>query len=724
MRSIRGGGGDAACNPPATSRLVVAAMVDGRQDAGAAVAPLLEVKDLVVSFGEGESRAAAVNGVSFSVSGGESLGFVGESGSGKSVTALSVMGLARGAKVSGSVRFRGREILGLAPRRLRSIRGREIAMVFQDPMSSLNPVQRIGIQISEVVETHSGVSRREGMKRAAELLELVGIPQARSHLGDLPHEFSGGMRQRVMIAMAVSCSPKLLIADEPTTALDVTTQAQVLALLRRLQQELEMAVIIITHDFGVIQEVAHRVNVMYGGRIVESGTLGRIIAEPWHPYTQGLLRSVPKLDTPRLERLGFVKGNPPSPFALPPGCAFADRCEHVLAVCRSSAPPERALSDGFSLCWLEQRPLGARFDAGPEQAKTPERRSRSAAKAAPLLVVDQLGVTYAAGGLRLGKARRQPVLAVDDVSFEVAEGETLGLVGESGSGKSTIGRAILQLVPITSGHITVGGRDVSQMRAKDLRTLAQSAKIVFQDPIASLDPRLTVTELVEEPMRIHGVSDRKGRLRRVLEVLDLVGLGSYFIGRYPHELSGGQRQRVGVARALVLSPKLIICDEPVSALDVSVQAQVVNLFHDLKDQLDLTYLFISHDLRVVRQLADRIAVIYGGQLLEVNTTDELFANPRQPYTQLLLASVPESPLKWRLKAFESVSESAPLGEIADEQTVGCAFASRCPFAQEICRTERPPLRTVASGAQVACHFWEEAALPAGRAEPVFQRASV
>jgi peptide/nickel transport system ATP-binding protein len=677
--------------------------------------PLLEVADLEVAFGDGYSRAAAVNGVTFSIAAGESLGFVGESGSGKSVTALSVMGLVRGAEVSGSVRLQGREILGLGPRQLRSVRGREIAMVFQDPMSSLNPVQRIGLQISEVVEAHEGVSRKVGMRRAVELLEQVGIPRASEHARDYPHEFSGGMRQRVMIAMAVSCRPKVLIADEPTTALDVTTQAQVLALLKRLQSELEMALIIITHDFGVIEETAQRVNVMYGGKIVESGTLGRILAEPYHPYTQGLLRSVPKLNTARQERLGYVRGHPPSPLALPAGCAFADRCEHVLQVCRTDPPPARLLEDGVSLCWLEQRPTSRSVDARTT-APVAERPARP--DGAPLLVVDQLSVTYGSGGLRLG-GKRSPLRAVDNVSFEVAQGETLGLVGESGSGKSTIGRAILQLAPITDGRISVGGRDVATMKAKDLRHLAQSAKIVFQDPIASLDPRMTVTQLIEEPMRIHGVSDRKGRLRRVLEVMDLVGLSEHFIGRYPHELSGGQRQRVGVARAIVLSPKLIICDEPVSALDVSVQAQVVNLFADLKDELDLTYLFISHDLRVVRQLADRIAVIYGGQLMEVSANDELYANPRHPYTQLLLASVPESPLRTRLKAFAKVGDTSGAPHGAE----GCAFASRCPLAQEICRTERPPLNAVAPGAAVACHFWEEASLSAGELEPSLEGAS-
>jgi peptide/nickel transport system ATP-binding protein len=680
--------------------------------------PLLDVRNLAVSFGHEPSRVAAVNGVTFSLAAGESLGFVGESGSGKSVTALSIMGLLRAGRVSGSIRLRGRELLGLRPNELRAIRGKEIAMIFQDPMSSLNPVQRIGRQISEVVETHAGLSRREGMRRAVELLELVGIPQARSHLNDLPDEFSGGMRQRVMIAMAVSCGPKLLIADEPTTALDVTTQAQVLALLRRLQNDLQMATIIISHDFSVIDEIAQRVNVMYAGKIVETGVLERVIAEPEHPYTQGLLRSVPKLDSIRRGRLGFIKGNPPSPAALPPGCAFADRCEHVLEVCRTEVPPARPVGDGYSLCWLEQAPTGAAI--GVPEDESADRARPLPHGTQPLLGLEGLGVTYGGGGFRLTFNRRKPVRAVDNANLEIFQGETLGLVGESGSGKSSIGRAILRLAPITDGRITVDGRDVGRMRPKELRKLAESVKIVFQDPIASLDPRLTVTELVAEPLRIHHVGDRRRRLERVREVLKLVGLSDHFLGRYPHELSGGQRQRIGVARALVLSPRLIICDEPVSALDVSVQAQVVNLFLELKEKLDLTYLFISHDLRVVRQLADRIAVIYGGQLLEVNTTDELFANPRQPYTQLLLASVPESPLRGRLKAFESPA----LRSVAHEEITGCAFAARCPIAREICLVERPPLETVGPGAQVACHFWEEATRYSAELDPKFDGAAV
>src|SRR5262245_4161742 len=481
--------------------------------------PLLKVNDLVVSFGGGggEPRVQAVNGVTFPLATGESLGFVGESGSGKSVTALSIMGLLRGGQVSGSIQLEGRELMGLKQRELRAVRGKEIAMIFQDPMSSLNPVQRIGRQISEVLEAHAGMSKREGRRRAVELLELVGIPQARNHVDDLPHEFSGGMRQRVMMAMAVSCRPKLLIADEPTTALDVTTQAQVLALLRRLQRDLHMAVIIISHDFSVIDEIAERVNVMYAGKVVETGELERVVGEPWHPYTQGLLRSVPKLDAVRRRRLGYIRGNPPSPIALPPGCAFADRCDHALDVCRSEVPPGRAVHGGYSLCWLERPPA---VDEAAEVHEEGAARGAAATPAKALLVVDRLGVTYAGGGARLGRSRRTPVRAVDDVSFEVFGGETLGLVGESGSGKSTIGRAILRLVEITTGRIAFDGRDVGSMEPKELRHLAEDVKIVFQDPVASLDPRMTVLDLVGEPLRIRGVGGKE-QVARVRDVLEL-----------------------------------------------------------------------------------------------------------------------------------------------------------------------------------------------------------
>jgi peptide/nickel transport system ATP-binding protein len=669
--------------------------------------PLLDVEDLVVSFAAGERRVAAVNGVSFQVHPGESLGIVGESGSGKSVTVMAVMGLLRGGRVGGTARFGGRDLLALGPRELRKVRGKEIGIVFQDPMSSLNPIQSVGRQIGEVVEAHLGLSRKASRARAIELLELVGIGQARSRVDDLPHEFSGGMRQRVMIAMAVSCDPQLLIADEPTTALDVTTQAQVLELLARLRTDLRMALMFITHDFGVVEEVADRVNVMYAGTLVESGRASRVVREPWHPYTEALLASVPLLEASPARRLGFIRGMPPDPTALPPGCPFAPRCDYALPECTQPVElPLRSVGSESMLCWLEprardrQRPLRATSVGAP-----PDERPAAEAGAAvtPLLTIEGLSVEYdRRWSFGLGRSR-SGTRAVDDVTLHIAPGETLGLVGESGSGKSTTGRAILHLAPVTEGRITFTGEDVTHGGRDELRKLARDVKIVFQDSVATLDPRMTVAEIVEEPMRIHDYGDRDARLARVLEVLASVGLGQAFLFRYPHELSGGQRQRVGIARAVVLSPKLIICDEPVSALDVSIQAQVINLFADLKEDLGLTYLFISHDLRVVRQTADRVAVMYMGRILELRKVDRLFSAPAHPYTQLLLASVPDS----AVDPFPDGGRSGADSESPDPGTA-CVFAPRCPLAQARCFTERPELETLPDGGEVACHFWQDA----------------
>ncbi len=658
---------------------------------------LLEVRDLAVSFGR-DRPVRVVNEISFEIYPGEALGVVGESGSGKSVTAMSIMGLHRTARVSGSISFDGVELLKLGRSEFRKLRGRDIAMVFQDPMSSLNPIQSVGRQIGEVIETHLGVTRRESQARTIELLELVGITNARHRLRDYPHEFSGGMRQRVMIAMAVSCTPKLLIADEPTTALDVTTQAQVLELLQRLRRDLDMSLMLVTHDFGVVREIADRVNVMYAGTIVESGPADRVVREPWHPYSEALVAAVPSLDDPRVGRLGFIRGMPPDPSDLPPGCPFSPRCAYVRPEC-SNDPPDRRAAGGSSRCWLPVASLDGRHSGHVASAGSQEPLIESGTE--PLLKIEHLSVTYKR---RWGFARRgagTETKAVDDLSLVIHPGETLGLVGESGSGKSTTGRAILRLVPVDSGSIAFAGEDVLTLSSSAMRRLGRSIKIVFQDSVATLDPRMTVAEIVEEPLRIHGVGDHDARLERVQEVLEQVGVGSSFLFRYPHELSGGQRQRVGIARAIALSPRLIVCDEPVSALDVSIQAQVLNLFAELKDELGLTYLFISHDLRVVRQTADRVAVMYRGRILEVADTETLFESPSHPYTQLLLASVPDS----GTALAEPTRNSAPDDvDAADE----CIFAARCPLARPDCWSTRPELEAGPAGGAVACHYAEEA----------------
>ena len=478
---------------------------------------LLEVRDLAVSFGGGERPVRVVNKISFEIYPGEALGVVGESGSGKSVTAMSIMGLHRSARVSGSICFDGVELLKLGTNEFRKLRGRDIAMVFQDPMSSLNPIQSVGRQIGEVIETHLGSTRRESEARTIELLELVGITDARNRLRDYPHEFSGGMRQRVMIAMAVSCTPKLLIADEPTTALDVTTQAQVLELLQRLRRDLDMSLMLVTHDFGVVREIADRVNVMYAGTIVESGPASRVVREPWHPYSEALVAAVPSLDDPRVGRLGFIRGMPPDPADLPPGCPFSPRCAYVRPEC-SNDPPDRRATGGSSRCWLPIASLDGRHSgrvASTSSGETPDRAwHRAAAGDRP--PVRRL---QAALGTRAPR-RGMDTKAVDDLSFVVHPGETLGLVGESGSGKSTTGRAILRLVPVESGSIVFAGDDVLTLSTSAMRGLGRLIKIVFQDSVATLDPRMTVAEIVEEPLRIHGVGDHEARLERVQEVLE------------------------------------------------------------------------------------------------------------------------------------------------------------------------------------------------------------
>ena len=650
--------------------------------------PLLSIQNLAVGFGPADQRVLAVRDVSIDVAPGESLGIVGESGCGKSMTALSILGLT-GGHVSGQIVFEGRDLVELGQGELRSVRGGGIGMVFQDPMSSLNPIRPVGRQIEDVILAHRSGTRRDAAARAVELLTRVGIPDAARKAAALPHEFSGGMRQRVMIAMALSCDPRLLIADEPTTALDVTTQAQILELLRELRRELGMSLVLISHDFGVIGESVDRVAVMYAGAVVETGDIGRVLSAPEHPYTVGLLDSVRRLDGDRGRPLEPIPGSPPSPAVRITGCSFAPRCAFAMPEC-SQTPPVRHVPGGEVACWLPERPRLAPTVAAPAAAVSHD-ETRS-----PLLRVDDLTV-WCSGRRR----RRGARAAVREVSLELREGETLGLVGESGSGKSSTGRAIMRLVPVTGGRIDYRGDDVLEYSRREYRDFAREVKLIFQDPAASLDPRMTIRELVEEPLIVHGEKDVRVRDDRVARMLGLVGLGDGFIDRYPHEISGGQRQRVAVARALVSSPRIIICDEPVSALDVSVQAQVINLLRELRDELALTYLFISHDLRVVRYMSDRIAVMYQGRIVETGPTEEVYTDPKHPYTKLLLESVP---------SLEAGAPAAPQRADGDSvATEGCAFSARCPWARDVCRTIDPPLEVLADDSAVACHFWRTGA---------------
>jgi peptide/nickel transport system ATP-binding protein len=533
--------------------------------------PLLEVEDLRVEFSTEGGVVHAVNGVSFALAQGRTLGIVGESGSGKSVCALSAMGLIRaeGAHVGGRIQFEGVDLLTLTERRMRALRGNELAMVFQDPLSSLHPLYRVGVQIVEAIRAHREVSRRAAREQTIALLELVGIPEPSRRVDAYPHELSGGMRQRAMIAMALANEPKLLIADEPTTALDVTVQAQILALLRRLREELGMALLLITHDLGVVAEMADEIAVMQAGLIVERGSAEQVLSTPRHPYTRGLLRSSPTLERDDQNRREAVAPAPPL---------------------------------------LQVRDLVKRF---------PITRG----------VVFQRQVAH--------------VEAVAGISFELRRGEALGLVGETGCGKSTTARLIMRLLEPTDGEIRFEGHDIAHLRGQALKAARREMQIVFQDPYSSLNPRKTAGSIVGEPFAIHGLHpDRAERRRVVGELLDRVGLRPEHHNRYPHEFSGGQRQRIGIARALALRPKLLIADEPVSALDVTIQAQILELLRELQRELGLTLLLISHDLAVVRQMADRVAVMRAGKIVELAPNETLYSSPAHPYTRELLASVP------------------------------------------------------------------------------------
>ncbi|MFG1615709.1 dipeptide ABC transporter ATP-binding protein [Nonomuraea wenchangensis] len=676
--------------------------------------PVLEVTDLGVTFG----GVPAVRGLGYAVRPGEVLAVVGESGSGKSVAAAAVMGLLpRGARVTGSVRLHGRELIGAPARELDALRGRTISMVFQDPLSALTPVYRVGDQIAEAVRVHQRVSRENAQVKAVELLELVGIPRPAERALAFPHEFSGGMRQRVMIAMAIANDPDVIICDEPTTALDVTVQAQVLEVLKTAQRETGAAIIMITHDLGVVAGFADRVLVMYAGRPVEVGGVDDVYYRPRMPYTVGLLGSVPRIDR-HGGRLTPIEGSPPSPGALPPGCPFAPRCPLWVAACDESEPPLYEVGEGHrAACirWEEVRPADAADLAGPagtggdggdggEPPAGPRERHRRTVLEVSGLVKDYPLVKGAVFRRRVGT-----VHAVAGVGFDIREGETLALVGESGSGKTTTLTQILELAAPQAGRIVVLGRDTSRLGRGERTAIRRDLQVVFQDPLASLDPRMTVHDIVAEPLRTHG---RRQPGRRVAELLALVGLDPEHAARYPQDFSGGQRQRVGIARALALEPRLLVLDEPVSALDVSIQAGVINLLGALRARLGLSYLFVAHDLAVVRHLADRVAVMYLGRIAEIGRIDAVYDAPMHPYTQALLSAIP-LPDPARERSRRRILLEGDLPSPADPPT-GCRFRTRCPkFRGELTDDERglcvqvePDVRTLGEDHGAACHYAE------------------
>jgi peptide/nickel transport system ATP-binding protein len=678
------------------------------EEAGAAAA-LLSVEGLRVEFAVDGGTVHAVNDVSFALVEGGSLGIVGESGSGKSVTMQALMGLLRSppARIAGGrATFRGRDLLAMPEEELRRIRGRDIAMVFQDPMSSLNPVLPIGLQLTEALVEHQGLSRSQADRQALEMLDLVGIANAPQRMRAFPHQFSGGQLQRIGIAMALVCRPSLLIADEPTTALDVTIQAQIVELVGRLQKQLGMAIIWITHDLSLVAGMVDRVAVMYGGTIVETARVERLFAQPSHPYTIGLLHSIPSVAGMQA-RLVPIPGSPPNLLLPPASCAFAPRCGLAVARCGEQRPPLDPIApDHATACW-EWRKAARRPEAGSARGRE---TAEAAPGATPLLEVSGLAVHFP---IRRGILRRQvgAVRAVDGVSFEVLRGETLALVGESGCGKSTTGRAILGLTPLSAGRIVFDGTDYTTPSGEHLQARRRAMQMIFQNPYGALNPRMTVGRIIGEGLRAQRIGTRATREARVRELLGLVGLPDGFRTRYPFELSGGQRQRVGIARALAAEPRFIIADEPISALDVSIQAQVVNLLADLKAQLGLTYLFIGHDLSMVRYLSDRVAVMYLGRIVEIGATEEIFGRPLHPYTRALLSAIPVPDPR----AGGTRNRIVLGGGVPDpsKPPAGCHFHPRCPMATEICARVPPETRrfgTPGAGQHdVACHH----AAPAG-----------
>ncbi len=643
----------------------------------------------------------------------ETVGLVGESGCGKSVTALAIMGLLpkAGVRVGGRVLFDGQSLLDMPEESLRDLRGREVAMVFQDPMTSLNPVITIGLQVTEVLRRHRAMNETQARAEAQQLLRRVGIPDPGRRLRDYPHQLSGGMRQRALIAMALACRPRLLIADEPTTALDVTIQAQILGLLRELVEETGTALVMITHDLGVIAGLCESVHVMYSGRIVESAPRHRIFAEPHHPYTGGLLASVPRLDTPRGVALEPIPGSPGDVLPWATGCAFAPRCARCDERCTNVAPDlvtHRSVGSGERA----RRPMPPSARGDQHRRAVPGMSTQSSgpdsgAGEPPLLRVRDLAVHFPIKrGLLLDRTVGH-VKAVDGVSFDLARGSTYGLVGESGCGKSTTGRAVLRLLEPTRGSVIFDGVDLAVLDGEPLRRMRRRMQMVFQDPMACLDPRQSVESILSEPMRAHGTpDDAAARARRVRELLDVVGLAHSSLSRYPHEFSGGQRQRIGIARAIALNPDLVIADEPVSALDVSVQAQVINLLEELQERFDLTYLVIAHDLAVVRHISEVIGVMYLGTLVEQGGSEQVCADPLHPYTIALLSAVP-IPDPVVEDGRERILLTGDLPSPADPPS-GCPFHTRCPHAvPDPCTTRRPALREVSPGRRVACHLVEQ-----------------
>ena len=677
--------------------------------------PIMQVRDLHVSFATEAGVCRAVRGVNFDLWRGRTLGIVGESGSGKSVTALSLIGLLDdNAKVTGSIIMNGEELIGKTDEEMSEIRGERIAMVFQDPLSALTPMFTIGDQIAEgLITHHPDMSKQQIHDRCVELLELVGIPQPEERLGSFPHQFSGGMRQRVMIAIAIANNPDVIIADEPTTALDVTIQAQILDVLAKAQKETGAAVVLITHDLGVVDDML----VMYAGRPVERASIDDVFQHPSMPYTMGLLGAVPKPHIAASQRLVPIQGNPPSLVDIPKGCPFSPRCPLATPECSLSEPNLEVVdanSGHLASCRRLQEIIDKNMkytDVFPVPDLLPADWADVPRDQRPVtLEVDHLVKHFPLTGGGMFRRTIGQVAAVDDVTFKIRQGETLALVGESGSGKSTTLMEIMNLMKPEDGRIVVLGHDLAELKKKaERKALRKDLQIIFQDPMSSLDPRMPIYDVLAEPLKVHKWSKEKIN-RRIGELMELVGLNPDYVDRFPAQFSGGQRQRISIARALATDPKVLLLDEPIASLDVSIQAGIINLLEDLQAKLKISYLFVAHDLAVIRHISDRVAVMYLGQVVELGETEDVFTHPRHPYTQALLSAIPvPDPVVERTRQRIILKGDLPS---PSEKHPGCRFASRCPVKlrltpeqQKMCETKRPVLTSDDQIAtEFACHF--------------------
>ena len=666
--------------------------------------PLLQIKDLHTDIEIRSGVVRALSGVDLHVNPGETLGIVGESGSGKTMTALSLMGLLpQGGKVSsGSIILDGQDLTKMPLHLKRKMRGTKVGMIFQDPLTSLNPTMKIGLQVCEPLRVHEKLSKRAALARAVEILKRVGMPRPEVVINNYPHQLSGGMRQRVMIAMALVCKPRILIADEPTTALDVTTQMQILDLIDELRDEYKMGVILITHDLGVVAGHTDRVAVMYAGRIVETAPTKTLFTEPKHRYTSSLMAALPERALAAGTKLFSIPGAPPSLTNLPKGCRFAARCLWATDECRADYPSLSGDENHTFSCFHpvqegDESPavLQAMMDSGKAEDAVDATGQISHEV---LLDVKEASREYESSGSGFFKRDKGVVSAVDRVSISVKKGETYGLVGESGCGKSTVGRLIAGLERPSGGAIELDGRDLATLKGRDAVRIHRDVQMMFQDSYAAMDPRMRIDQILAEPMSIQKTGNARQIAERIMEILEQVGLTEEILDRYPHEFSGGQLQRIGFARSLTLAPDLIVADEPVSALDVSVQAQVLNLMKDLQQELGLSYLFISHDLAVVQYMADRIGVMYLGRIVEEGPAREVVNNPKHPYTKALIDSIPVPDPEFVHD--ESAIKLTGEPPSAVNPPEGCRFRPRCPFAGEECKVQ--PMLTDETH-RVACH---------------------